>query len=379
MSFRFHVLGLPHTVTCKEYIACAYTQKVLKFCKMMKARGHTIIHYGNEMSEVPCDEHVTVVTKEDLEIAYGSYDWKKNFFKHSTDDHAHKTFNKNASREVAARKKPGDFLLCFWGWGHKPTADANSDMLVVEPGIGYTGDGGWQARWRVFESYAIYHQTAGRLNKGPDWYHVVIPNYFDPEEFEFSAEKDDYVLCLGRIITSKGTHVAIQAAQAAGKRILIAGQGSLADVGYPDPLPSGIEYVGYADVEKRKKLMSKAQSFIIPSNYYEPFGGVMVEAMMSGTPVITVDWGAATEIVPHGITGYRCRTFEQFVWAIKNTEKIDPHTCRAWAMNNFSLDKVSKMYEEYFQSVANVSNGKGWYEKNPDRKELDWLERSFKV
>jgi glycosyltransferase involved in cell wall biosynthesis len=346
---------------------------------MMKARGHTIIHYGNEMSEVPCDEHVTVVTKEDLEIAYGSYDWKKNFFKHSTDDHAHKTFNKNASREVAARKKPGDFLLCFWGWGHKPTADANSDMLVVEPGIGYTGDGGWQARWRVFESYAIYHQTAGRLNKGPDWYHVVIPNYFDPEEFEFSAEKDDYVLCLGRIITSKGTHVAIQAAQAAGKRILIAGQGSLADVGYPDPLPSGIEYVGYADVEKRKKLMSKAQSFIIPSNYYEPFGGVMVEAMMSGTPVITVDWGAATEIVPHGITGYRCRTFEQFVWAIKNTEKIDPHTCRAWAMNNFSLDKVSKMYEEYFQSVANVSNGKGWYEKNPDRKELDWLERSFKL
>ena len=380
---RFHVLGLPHTVSMPEYNVCAFTQKVVRLCTLLKSRGHYVIHYGHRDSRVDCDEHVTVTDDTVLRQAYGDHDWRKQGFPpFKADDHAYKTFFANADTAIAKRKQKNDFLLCMFGAGHRPVADLHKDMIVCEPGIGYAG--GHFAPFKVFESYAILHAYEGLKSvaemNNRMWYDVVIPNYFDLNDFEYCDQKDDYFLYLGRINGGKGVHIAMQIAEATGDRLIIAGPGSLDGMSTRTNRPKSeyIEYVGVADVETRKKLMAKAKGMLLPSTFIEPFCGVHVEAMLSGTPVITTDWGAFAEYNIHGVTGYRCRTFEHFVWAAKNVGNIRPSVCRDWAAANFSMDRVGEMYDEYFYSVRNHYNGSGgWYAENPGRTDLNWLSKQW--
>lgn len=372
---RFHCLGLAHTITNADYVACAFTHKIIKFAKMMRDRGHYIIHYGHEYSDLECDEHVTVVTNQVYEKCYGNND-KTKFFHFDLNDQTYKAFEKNAIEAIQQRKQKNDFLLAFWGTGHKPICDAHNDMIVVEPGIGYFET---FARWKVYESYALLHSDCGMKNvqyANNDHYHAVIPGYFNPEDFEFCEEKEEYALFIGRIGSGKGIEIAIQLCEKVGITLKVAGQGDLAACFHDRKIPDHIEYIGYADITTRKKIMSKAKFGIVASMYTEPFGNVSIEFLMSGTPIITTDWGAFTENNIHGLTGYRCRTFDHFCWAAQNIHKIKPIDCYNFAMNNFRLDKVADMYEEYFSMVMNVHDGKGWYEPFPNRPSLNWLDRS---
>jgi glycosyltransferase involved in cell wall biosynthesis len=120
--------------------------------------------------------------------------------------------------------------------------------------------------------------------------------------------------------------------------------------------------------------MGKAKGVFVPTQYCEPFGGVAVEAQLCGTPVITTDFGAFTETVEHGKTGYRCHTLDHFVWAANNVGKLDPNYIRARAVANYSMSRVRYQFEEFFNTLYDLW-GAGWPTLHPERTQLDWLNK----
>ena len=363
---RFHVLGIPHTISTPEYSSCAFTQKVVKMCKMLKAEGHEVIHYGSSLSKIECTENVAVTTLLDLTRSYPGHNWRKSGFpQFAKADQCYSVFYKNTIAAIAARKQPGDFLLCAFGDWHRDVADAHPDLIVVESGIGYPN--GTFAPFKVYESYAIMHAYQGNMAavsaSNDFWYDAVIPNFFDLKDFEFSAQKHEYFLFLGRVNEGKGVHIAKQIAEATRTPLIIAG------AGMQEPPTELVSYVGNVGPRRRRELLRDAKATICASTFLEPFCGVQIESMLSGTPVISSDRGAFAEYNVQGKTGFRCRTFEQFEWAARNIDSISPLACRTWA-EQFSLENVGPRYTDYFQSLKDIFGGKGWYEPRPERTKL---------
>lgn len=348
---RFHLVSLPHTQTTADYSVCAYTQKVRGFCRMMIDQGHEVYLYAGDENDAPCTEHGSCISEDARAKVAGdnyvaaSFDWRKPHWQ---------TFNRNAVEAIKARRQPRDFLCLIAGHAHKPVADALPDMLTVEWGVGY---GGFFSNFRVFESYAWMHTCYGaRGGSDPHavdgrWFDAVIPGYLDPAEFPARKRKGDYLLYVGRLIERKGVHVAVEVAKRTGKKLVVAG---------PGVPPDGCEYVGVVGPKERGALMAGATAVLMPTIYIEPFGNVGIEAMACGTPVISSPWGAMTETVRHGVTGYHCHTLHEFCEAVEKAPSLKPATIRKHVRETYAMRVIGKKFDEHFRRLATLHE-RGWY------------------
>ncbi len=366
--FVFHIVSLPHTQTTEEYVACAYTMKVNKFARMMTDLGHEVFVYSSEENEAP-GTHVQLVSKAEQQKWFGQYDHREKFFELSWDNkhESWQVMNTRAIEKIKElRHSQRDFLCLIGGNCQKQIADGLTDMIPVEFGIGYSGV--W-SNYKVFESYAWMHNVYGM--NGTDngrFFDCVIPNYFDPADFEFSEKKDDYVLYIGRMISRKGVETAVEATRLSGDKLLLAGQGVLehepGKIVTSDFTVKGdhIEFIGHLDKQRRSEVMSKAKAVLLCTNYLEPFGGTSIEPMFCGTPVLTTDWGAFPENNVHGLTGYRFRTLGEAAWGLNHMSDLDPYAIRDYAVNNFGLDRCGLQYQAYFEQLYTLWQ-EGWYSK----------------
>ena len=171
------------------------------------------------------------------------------------------------------------------------------------------------------------------------------------KDFLFQETKDDYFLYLGRLTPRKGMPIIEEIAKH--HKIVTAGQG---DMRIP-----GTKHVGVVRGIEKAKLIAGAKALICPTTYIEPFGGVAVEAQLSGTPVISTDFGAFVETVIQGETGYRCRSLGEFLQAANKVSELDYSYIASRAQNKYSLEAVAPQWQRWYDQIQTLYR-RGWYE-----------------
>ena len=347
---RFHVVSLPHTQVTKEFVGCAYTEKVRRFCMMMKDLGHEVYLYAGDRTDAPVDKLVTCISEERRAQAVGNNHYTQASF--DTNALHWRVFNTNVIRLMQQHLQDQDFICLIGGYAHKEIADKYPKYLSVEFGVGY---GGVFSNFRVFESYAWMHSIyAGWKNPTTadgQFFDTVIPGYLEPDMFPLGQGNGDYYLYIGRLIERKGFNIAQEVCERLGKRLILAGPGEQKGYG---------EFVGSVGPEERAELMGNAIATFAPTLYIEPFGNVVIEAQACGTPTITTDWGAFTETNIDDFTGYRCRTLGEFMEAAEKVKTLDRKAIRDHAISKYSLDVIGKKYEQYFERLLTLWD-QGWY------------------
>lgn len=378
-KYRFHIPGYVHLPCSETYMSCAFTQKIVKLSKMLLSHGHEVYIYGAEGSDVPCTEFIQTHTLEDIRKEWGDgdnrfdigYDWHNSGFRHDFNGkptEITKRFYAKCVEEINKRKRDSDFLLIMQGTYHKPIYENVDLFLKCEPGIGYRGSD--SSNFRAFESSYLQNFTYGSEHPyesiNGSYYDRVIPNYFDPKDF-ITAEPKDYYLYIGRMINRKGVWTAIKTTEAIGAKLKLVGQ--LDDEIDIKNLPPHCEFLGFADIEKRKKLMAEAIATFVPTIYLEAFGGTHIESMLSGTPPITTNFGVFAETIPdylNGQVGFRCNTLQDFVDAAKKAKSVDRTLIREYA-KRFKMNNVMNEYQKWFDDLMNVwestvdNTVKGWH------------------
>jgi glycosyltransferase involved in cell wall biosynthesis len=182
---------------------------------------------------------------------------------------------------------------------------------------------------------------------------AVIHHGVDPREFTRRSQPDDYVCFLGRFTPGKGPVEAIGAARQVGVRLLLAGPRNAYYDALVAPLVDGhsVEYVGPVSGAERDHLLGGARALLYPIQQPEPFGLVLAEAMMCGTPVVAQRLGAVPELVDEGITGYSTTSLDGFYRQIPQAMLLDRERIRSRAESRFSAERMASQYLQVYESV----------------------------
>ncbi len=185
--------------------------------------------------------------------------------------------------------------------------------------------------------------------------HGLPKNLLTPRE---SAR--DYLAFLGRICPEKGCDRAIRIARAAGIPLKIAAKVDRADHEYfetvvrPMLAGGGVELIGEINDAQKPAFLSGAVGLLMPIDWPEPFGLVMIEAMACGTPVLAFNRGSVPEVLEHGRTGLIVEDETGAVGVVEKLPRFDNAAIRARFEERFTARRMAEDYLSVYRSLMGV-------------------------
>jgi glycosyltransferase involved in cell wall biosynthesis len=190
---------------------------------------------------------------------------------------------------------------------------------------------------------------------------AVIHHGLDPARYAWAETGGRYLAFVGRLAEEKGPDTAIDVAERAGLEIRVAG------AVHPPDRPfaqrelehrlgrAHVTYLGPIGAETKRMLLREARALLAPLRWHEPFGLALIEAMLSGCPVVAFGLGSAPELIEDGRTGYVVETAEEMVAIVRPggvLDRFDRRRCRARAIERFGSDRMVAEHERLYRTLA---------------------------
>jgi glycosyltransferase involved in cell wall biosynthesis len=193
--------------------------------------------------------------------------------------------------------------------------------------------------------------------------HDVVHHGLDPDLYPLAGPGGDLAFFLGRLSWCKGPELAIEAAARAELPIAVAGR-----VHEEDPCPDRwqdevltpalarphVRWIREAGLGDKRRLFARARALVAPLRWEEPFGLVMIEALLAGCPVIAYPRGAAPEIVEDGRTGFLVRGVREMATALRRASALDRRSIQARARARFSADRMANDYLRVYRAALDA-------------------------
>jgi glycosyltransferase involved in cell wall biosynthesis len=250
--------------------------------------------------------------------------------------------DRRGAAELAPRLPAGTDVVHFMAPPGDGAASLPCPWLVTVHGNGKPGES--------FPSNSVFVSADHARRHGATAY---VHNGLDPSEYRFDRSKSRSFLFLSKTSWRvKNVAGAIRLCARARAPLRVAG-GRRPWLSRLEVLVRrNMSWEGPVAGATKARLLAEAKALVFPVAWPEPFGLVVAEALLSGTPVLASPRGSLPELVPADVGALPADEDGWIDWLSKPALPWDPERCRAWALERFHYARMSEGYEDLYRKIG---------------------------